>query len=109
MGNPEKIKSGAEEVPVSDKYTQNKIQVLRCGLTIELNDAIEVLKGLFGQMGITINANNVRKEGRSGGISQAFELREEVLHERKMAGTTKFEDEGIESGVRMTEIGLTRG
>lgn len=109
MGNPEKIKSGAEEVPVSHKYTQNKIQVLRCGLTIELDDAIEGLKGLFGQMGIAIDANNVRKQGWSGGISTASELKEEILHERKMAGMTKFEDEGIESGVRMAEIGLTRG
>lgn len=109
MGNPKKVESRPEEVPVSHKNGENKIQMLRCELAIELDDPIEGVEGLLGQMGIAIDANDVGKEGWSGGIMEALELRKKVFHEREMAGMAEFEDEGVESGVRMVEIGLARG
>lgn len=109
MGNPKKVESMAEKAPVRDKNGKDEVEVLRGGFGIELDDAIEGLEGLFGQMGIAINADKRGKEGWGGGVAMAFEVRENIVHEREMAGSSEFEDESIKSGVRMAEIGLTRG
>lgn len=109
MGGLEEVERRPEEVPSSNEDLQDGIQVLGEGLDVEFKNSVEHFEGFFGKVSVAVETDDTGEEGRRDWVIVGFEEREEGVHEREMAGAAELEDESVESGVRMAEIGLTRG
>lgn len=70
---------------------------------------MEGFDGFFGEIGVGIDTEDVREEGRGDGVAVGGERREEVMHEREVVGAAEFEDEGVEGRRGVAEVGVGRG
>lgn len=79
------------------------------GFGIELEDGVKGAQDFVGKLGVGIESDDVREEGRSDRAAMGFETREEVVHEREVTRAAEFENESVEGRVRVVEVGLARG
>lgn len=79
------------------------------GFGIELEDGVKGVEDFVGKLGIGIESDDVREEGRSNRAAVGFETREEVVHEREVTRSAEFENESVEGRVRVVEVGLATG
>lgn len=109
VGGFEEVKSRAEVVSMGNEDLEDEVQVFGKGFDVELEDGGEGFQGFVGQIGVAVDADDVGEEGRGDGVVVGVESGEEVVHEREVVGAAQFEDEGVEGGVRVAEIGLAGG
>lgn len=99
MSRFEEVQSRVEEVLLSDKNFKNAIEVFGKRFDIEFENRVKCFQSFIRQSSISINLDNLGEEGGGNGITLEPEGGKEGLHERKVAGMAKFEDEGMPGGI----------